>query len=77
MSRVKHPIPSRGFVRAMGVVILGINVFLVVVAVMNFQALGWIAWGIIAGCLATIYFPIKAIRTGDPEWILLDLIMPL
>lgn len=72
----KYPIPGTGVVRATGVVLLSIDILLMTVAVMNYQVLGWTAYAIFFGSAATIYFPIKAIQTGDPEWILLDLILP-
>ena len=72
----KHPIPPRGFVRAVGVVLLSSDILLMALAVLNYEALGWMAYVIFFGSAATIYFPIKAIQTGDPEWVLLDLIIP-
>lgn len=72
----KYPIPGPGVVRATGVVLFGIDIFMIAMVVMNYQALGWMAYAIFFGSAATIYFPIKAIQTGDPEWILLDLILP-
>jgi len=72
----KHPIPPRGFVRGVGVILLAFDILLMTLAVMNFNALGWMAYVIFFGSLATIYFPIKAIKTGNPEWVLLDLIIP-
>jgi len=74
--RSKYPIPSRGFVRGVGVLLLGTDILLMTLAVLNYEALGWMAYIIFFGSAATIYFPIKAIQTGDPEWVLLDLIIP-
>lgn len=56
--------------------LLGSDILLMSLAVLNYEALGWTAYVIFLGSAATIYFPIKAIHTGDPEWVLLDLIIP-
>lgn len=78
MSRRKSAsqIPPPGMVRFVALIMLLADAAVVVLAVTNFQALGWLAWLAIIGSVGTIYFPIKSLQTGDPEWILLDLMLP-
>ena len=75
-SKTKYPIPPRWFVRTTGQVLLLADILLMTLAILNYESLGWTAYIIFFGSAATIYFPIKAIQTGDPEWVLLDLIIP-
>lgn len=76
MAKSKYPIPPRGFVRVAGVVLLGIDILLMTLAVVNHETLGWMAYVIFFGSAVVAYFPIKAIQTGDPQWVLLHLIIP-
>ena len=53
-----------------------INLALLVIASMYWSALGWWAPVIVVGAIVSIYLSIEAIRTNDPTWLLLDLILP-
>lgn len=69
-------IPPPEVVRFVAAILLVIPIAIIVIAIMHFTALGWLfATGLIASGLASIYCEIKALSTGDPEWILLDLII--
>lgn len=73
----KYQIPSPGFVRAFAVFLLAVDLGVIVVVVTNFSSFG--GWGIVPLIAAAIssYFPVMALKTGNPEWVLLDLIRPL
>ena len=53
-----------------------LNVVLLAAVVFYWSAFGW--WSLIAvvGAVASIYLSVEAIRTNDPTWLLLDLILP-
>ena len=53
-----------------------LNLILLVAAVLYWATFGW--WSLIAGIGAatSIYLSVEAIRTNDPTWLLLDLILP-
>lgn len=53
-----------------------INLILLVIGVMFWSDLGWWAPAIVIGAMASIYFSIEAIRTNEPAWLLLDIILP-
>ena len=53
-----------------------INLVLLVIASMYWSALGWWAPVITVGAIVSIYLSVEAIRTNDPTWLLLDLILP-
>lgn len=74
--RNKHPIPSPGVVRVVATVLLLIDLVLIAVLVLNYQTLQWTGWLLLIGAATSMYFPIMALKTGDPEWVLLDLIIP-
>jgi hypothetical protein len=77
MTRTKRnsSIVSPAVVRAVAVILLLLDGVLAAVLAINLGTFGWLGGIILAVVLATMYFPIKAIQTGDPEWVLLDLIL--
>lgn len=69
-------IPPAWVVRVVAVVTLALGVSLCVVSVVNYRTLGWWALlGVVSG-LWTAFFSLIALKTGRPEWLLLDLIVP-
>lgn len=69
-------IPPKWLVRVVGIVLLVLALALICIATINFAVIGWPAILMIIGGLTTSGFAAAAIRTGDPVWILLDLILP-
>ena len=69
-------IPPKGFVRVIGVVLFVIGLAMVYVGIVNISTLGWTSTFVILPGLATAGFAATAVYTGDPEWILLDLMFP-
>lgn len=62
-------------VRVLAIVLLIADIAFLVIVGSNMSTFGAVGWLIVIGTVATLYFPIKAIQTGDPEWVLLDLIL--
>jgi hypothetical protein len=77
MKKRTSSIPPPWFVRVVGGAILGFDLLLMTLAVLNYEVLGWSAYVIFFSALITVYFPIKAIQTGNPEWVLLDIMFPV
>jgi hypothetical protein len=52
------------------------NLVLLVVVSLYWSVFGW--WSLVAiiAAVASIYLAVTAIRTNDPTWILLDLVLP-
>lgn len=73
----KYQIPSPWFVRSFAAFLLAVDVGIVVVILTNFSAFA--GWGVIALIAAVVssYFPLMSLKTGSPEWVLLDLIWPV
>ncbi len=69
-------IPPKGVVRFVAAIILVIGVALMVIAVTNAVALGWYALLVFVSGLTSAGFAVVALRTGKPEWILLDMLFP-
>lgn len=76
-NRSKHRIPAPWFVRTFATFLLALDIGIMAFVVLNHEALGWSAYLLFFGSLASAYFPIMALKTGDPEWVLLDLILPV
>lgn len=74
--RRKYGIPSPGVVRVFAVALLTIDLALIGVLVGNYSNLDWIGHVLLISTVASMYFPLMALKTGDPEWVLLDLILP-
>lgn len=72
----KYKIPSPGVVRTVAAVLLLIDLAIIAVLVISFQTLDWTGYLLMIGAVASTYFPVKALQTCDPEWVLLDLIIP-
>lgn len=62
--------------RLFGIVLFIIGVVFMFIAVTNVQALGWFSLGIFLGGFGTSGLAVAAIYTGNPEWVLLDIILP-
>ena len=76
MKRQSSQIPPKGLVRTVGVVLLGLGLAILYVSVVNYVALGWLAIVYILIGITTVGAAAAATYTGDPTWILLDLIFP-
>lgn len=72
----KYKIPSPAVVRTVAVIILVIDLAVIAVLGISFQTLDWTGYLLMIGAAVSTFFPIKALQTGDPEWVLLDLIIP-
>lgn len=72
----KYKIPSSGVVRTVAAVLLLIDLAIIAVLGISFQTLDWTGYLLMIGAVVSMYFPVKALQTGDPEWVLLDLIIP-
>ena len=70
-------IPPKWVVRTVSCVLLPIGVVLMYLAVVNFSTLGgWFAVGVFAAGLSVATAAVASLYTGNPEWILLNLILP-
>lgn len=70
-------IPPPGVVRFVAAILLLIDIALIAIITLNFSTMdGTFAVTTLILVVTSIYFPIKALRAGQPEWILLDLIIP-
>ena len=76
VSRGGEQIPPKGLVRFVGVVLLLMSIVIMFVAVTNIAGLGWLWLVVFLGGLTSAGFAGVAIYTGNPEWILLDLMLP-
>lgn len=72
----KYSIPPPWFVRTFAVLLLLIDLTILAILAVNWATLEWTGYALFGGVLVTMYFPIMALKTGDPEWVLLDLITP-
>ena len=52
------------------------NLVLLVVVGLYWPVFGWWSLVVVIGAVVSIYFAVRAIKTNDPTWILLDLILP-
>lgn len=76
MKKPDTQVPPKWVVRCVGVVLLFLGLALVYIAATNFSAIGWPAAFMILGGLSTAGFATASIYSGNPSWILLDLILP-
>lgn len=78
MSRKEvEQIPPKWIVRTVAAVLLPIGVVLMGLAVVNFSALGALfAIGVFAAGISLTAAAATSLYTGNPEWILLNLILP-
>ena len=75
MKRSDTQIPPKWLVRVFGTLVLLAGFALMYGSVSGAAALGWAAVLIFLGGLGMSSFAAIAIYTGNPEWILLDLIV--
>lgn len=77
MKNTSHTrIPPKWVVRAVASIMLVIGFVLMYLAVANFTVLGtWFAIGVFAAGLGASVAASMSLYTGDPEWILLNLII--
>lgn len=69
-------IPSKSVVRVVAALLFAGGVALMYLTATNLSTLGWPAIALFIGGLTTAGFAVTSFVTGDPEWILLDLILP-
>lgn len=69
-------VPPKPVVRAVAAVLLAGSIVVMYVVTVNFSTIGWPAAAFFLGALTTAGFSLASLITGDPEWILLDLIIP-
>ena len=63
--------------RVIASLIILLNIALLVVAISNYQSLGWLWTTVLCTAgVSSIALSIEAIRTNEPAWLLLDLILP-
>jgi hypothetical protein len=58
------------------IILIGLDVTIIILVCTNIHYFG--PWGLVVGigAVSSIFFCYKAIRTNDPVWLLLDLILP-
>lgn len=71
----KTQIPSKPVVRAVASVLLVIGLIHMYLAVIHYSTLGWAALFLFLGGFSISGFALVALKTGNPEWILLDLMV--
>lgn len=75
--RKPEQLVSPTLVRIVATILFFIGLLLVYVAATNYDAMGvWFAIGVGLGGATTCMFSAQSFITGDPEYILLDLIIP-
>ncbi len=72
----KYGIPSPSAVRVFAAILLLLDIAVMIVLALNYQTLEWTGYALFFSVASSTYFPIMALKTGDPEWVLLDLILP-
>jgi hypothetical protein len=72
----KYRIPSPWFVRLFATFLLAVDMGIIVVVLTNFSTFEWLGVIVLLAAIVSSYFPVMALKTGDPEWVLLDLILP-
>lgn len=71
-------IPPKWVVRTVSCALLFIGAVLVCLAIVNFTALGfWFGVGVFVAGLSLATAAFASLYTGNPEWILLNLILPV
>jgi hypothetical protein len=75
-NRRRHSIPAPWFVRTFAAFLLALDIGIMAFVVLNYESLGWSAYLLFFGSAASSYFPIMALKTGDSEWVMLDMIFP-
>lgn len=70
-------IPPKWVVRSVSCVLLPLGLVLMYLAAAQFSSLGvWFAIGVFAAGLSVAMAAVASLYTGNPEWILLNLILP-
>lgn len=63
--------------RTFAAFLLALDIGIMTFVALNHESLGWSGYLLFFGSAASAYFPIMALKTGNPEWVLLDLILPV
>ena len=75
--RKPEQLVSPTLVRIVAAILFFIGLFLIYIAATNYDAMGiWVALGVGIGGATSCMFSAQSFITGDPEYILLDLIIP-
>lgn len=70
-------IPPKWLVRAVAFPLLLVGIFLMYLAIVNFAMLGtWFGIGVFLSGFGLVAAAMASLYTGNPEWILLNLILP-
>ena len=62
--------------RVIATLFIVMNIILLGISIYHVSTLGWLSIAIVCGSLTSILFSVKAIKTNDPTWLMLDLIIP-
>lgn len=57
-------------------IVILLDIVLLVIAATNMSTLGWWSLAITIGAISSLYLSVVAIKTNNPAWLLLDLILP-
>lgn len=76
-SRRAETIPPRSVVRVVAGVMLIVNILLILLVILYFSTIGLgLAFLVLGVSTVSAVLSLMALKTGDPEWLLLDLILP-